>query len=97
MSAADLRAVATHSSAIHRGFADATAEHERRGGDTHRVVVVGIVETAVDASDDAVRCAGTGAIWKGLGRDERDLTFVFKHDEWQVEFVRQTDRTKGAD
>lgn len=52
-----------------------------------------IVETAVDTSADAVRCAVSGAIWKGLGRDNRDLTFVFNEDEWQVEFVQQADRT----
>lgn len=75
--------------AIQSGLDLAVAAQNQRKGPRHTVVVMSLVETAVDTSPDAVECAVAVATWKSFGGDEHDVSITFDGGRWKASFEVQ--------
>jgi hypothetical protein len=72
--------------ALRAGISAAASQHEKLGGQWHRIHLVALAESAVDTSPDAVYCAAAVAAWKSFGRDEGDALVSFADGQWVVSF-----------
>jgi hypothetical protein len=81
-----LRQVERYGAAIREGVLAAAARFEQTGGTRQWVHVDEMVESMVDTTEDAVRCAATLAAWKSFGRDESEAVLSFQDGNWHVSF-----------
>lgn len=77
---------------INEGICLAQERQTRLLGQRYHVQILSVVESLVDTSMDAVRCAAAAAAWKSFGHDESEISISFREGQWIVSLGNAQDQ-----